>query len=296
MREVAPIPVDELVRYCKALADPQRLRILALCRAGEISVGELTDILGQSQPRVSQQLKLLCDAALLQRFRDGRRIYYRLPDRQSAGQRQLLRLIPESDAVFVEDAARLRQLRGGDAPAESDDSPAQRAIARALIDLTVAAPLGDLLDIGCGRGRLLKLLASRANRAVGVDLDARARRDARAELMLAGLPNCSLRHGDMYRLDFADASFDTIILDDVLATAAEPRRALAEARRLLKSTGRLLILTRIDNDTDGVATDALPAWSSEVGLRMSVPRRLPADDPQWLFSVMTLTDSQPAAA
>ncbi len=296
MREASPVSADELVRYCKALADPQRLRILALCRAGEISVGELTEVLGQSQPRVSQQLKLLCDAELLQRFRDGRRIYYRLPDRQSPAQRQLLRMLPDTDAVFMEDDARLRELRGGDAPLQSEDSPAQRAIARALIDLTVAAPLGDLLDIGCGRGQLLKLLASRANRAVGVDLDARARRDARAELMLAGLPNCSLRHGDMYRLDFADASFDTIILDDVLAAAGDPRRALAEARRLLKPTGRLLILTRLDTATDDLTAAALPSWSAEVGLRMSPPRRLPADDPQWLLSVMTLTDSQPAAA
>ena len=296
MREVAPIPADELVRYCKALADPQRLRILALCRAGEISVGELVAVLGQSQPRVSQQLKVLCDAELLQRFRDGRRIYYRLPDRQSAGQRHLLRLIPESDGRFVDDSARLRELRGERVATASSDTPAQRSIARALIDLTVAAPLGDLLDIGCGRGRLLKLLASRANRAVGVDLDARARRDARAELMLAGLPNCSLRHGDMYRLDFVDASFDTIILDDVLATADEPRRALAEARRLLKPNGRLLILTRIDSDEGSLAGAALPDWSAEAGLRMSAPRRLPADDPQWMLSVLTLTDSQPAAA
>ena len=296
MREASPIPADALVRYCKALADPQRLRILALCRAGEISVGELVDVLGQSQPRVSQQLKVLCDAELLQRFRDGRRIYYRLPDRQSAGQRQLLRLIPESDARFGADAVRLRELRGDSVAVESSDTPAQRSIARALIDLTVAAPLGDLLDIGCGRGRLLKLLASRANRAVGVDLDARARRDARAELMLAGLPNCSLRHGDMYRLDFADDSFDTIILDDVLATADEPRRALAEARRVLKQNGRLLILSRIDSDEGSLAGAALPDWSAEAGLRMSPPSRLPADDPQWLMSVLTLTDSQPAAA
>jgi SAM-dependent methyltransferase len=87
------------------------------------------------------------------------------------------------------------------------------------------APVGDLLDVGCGRGSILKLLASRARRAVGVDIDAKARRLARAELMLAGLPNCSLRQGDMYRLPFDDAEFNTIILDDVLADATDPVRA-----------------------------------------------------------------------
>ena len=87
------------------------------------------------------------------------------------------------------------------------------------VELTVATPLGDLLDVGCGQGRLLKLLATRAHRVVGVDIDPRARRLARAELLLAGLPNCSLRQGNMYSLPFEDGEFDTIILDDVLAGA-----------------------------------------------------------------------------
>lgn len=215
---------DALLLQLKALADPVRLRLLALCGQGECSVSELTCVLGQSQPRVSQHLKQLVEAGLLERFRDGKRVYYRVPSVRRGAERRLLALIPDDEPMLAADAAELRRLRGvelapsasaGSEPGEPGDS--NRAIHRALLDLTLTAPLGNLLDVGCGRGRMLKLLASRANRAVGVDIDADARALARSDLMLAGLPNCSLRAGDMYRLPFATAEFDTVLLDGVLA-------------------------------------------------------------------------------
>ena len=135
-------------------------------------------------------------------------------------------------------------LRQGIAVPEQDDESVRR-LHKALIELTVAMPLGDLLDIGSGRGGSLKLLGSRAQRAVGVDIDADARQLARAELLLAGVENCSLRKGDMYELPFADGEFDTVILDDVLGTAERPMTALSEARRLLKPAGRLLLLCAV---------------------------------------------------
>ncbi|MDZ7644766.1 MAG: metalloregulator ArsR/SmtB family transcription factor [Woeseiaceae bacterium] len=203
---------ERLLARLKALADPVRLRLLALCQRGECSVSELTGVLGLSQPRVSQQLKLLCDAALLERFRDGQRVYYRLPPGGAdAARRQLLALLPADEPQFAADAERLRELRSEGIDAQGHTAaatPEDRALHRAILDLTVAAPVGDLLDTGCGEGRLLKLLASRANRAVGVDIDADARNRARAELLLAGLGNCSLRQGDMYRLPFDAAALD----------------------------------------------------------------------------------------
>ena len=222
---------EQLIRQFKALSDGLRLRIVALCQQGELSVGELTDVLGLSQPRVSQHLKQLCEADLLERFRDGKRVYYRQPAAAGAVTRRVLGLVPTHDAVFADDLERLRALRGGGVDPDRVADPSHRAIHRALLGQTVAAPLGDLLDIGCGRGSILKLLASRANRAIGVDIDADARDIARTELLLAGLPNCSLRQGDMYRLPFDDADFDTIVLDDVLTEADHPRRVLREARR-----------------------------------------------------------------
>ena len=290
---------DVLLRQLKALGDPHRLRVAALCRHGEISVTELTDVLGQSQPRVSQHLKQLCEAGLLRRFRDGKRAYYRLPADGSMTQRRLLALIPERDPLFEADTARLRALRGSEIAGKIDpdvDDPARRAIHRALLDQTVAAPLGDLLDIGCGRGRVLKLLASRANRAIGVDIDSGARDLARAELLLARLPNCSLRQGDMYRLPFADRSFDTIVLDDVLAGADRPVRVLEEAHRLLRPAGRLLVLIDLaDLRTDELVT-RLAEWSAAAGLRLAPPRLVPPSRPAWLLSVATGGDSESVAA
>ena len=295
------ISTETLLQRLKILGDLTRLRLVALCRQGECSVSELTFVIGQSQPRISQQLKLLCEAGLLRRFRDGKRVFYRVPERSGRDEDlgPLLELIPGDDPLFVEDLNQLRQLRGQgiDEPDQDKESAvADRAIHRALVELTVTAPIGDLLDIGCGRGSILKLLASRARRAVGVDIDAKARRLARAELMLAGLPNCSLRQGDMYRLPFDDAEYNTIILDDVLAEATDPVRALIEARRLLKSGGRLFILQAVSDRTAAGIQRSLADWSAAAALRLAPAHLVPAKNPAWLLSVATPADSKDAAA
>ena len=261
-----------LIQQLKALADLPRMRLLAICRHGECSVTELAAVIGQSQPRTSQHLKQLCDAGLLSRFRDGKRVFYRVPQRSDAdGQRErLMALLPTQEAAFASDLARLRSLRGERvAPIEGAvvDAQADRAIYRALLDLAVTTPIGDLLDIGCGRGTLLKLLAPQATRAVGVDIDADARQLARTELMLAGIPGCSLRQGDMHRLPFDDDEFDTIILDDVLLDASEPARVLAEAHRLLRVAGRLLILAEVGERTVDDIQNQLAGWSATAGMR-----------------------------
>ena len=230
---------EQLIARFKALADPARLRMVALCAQGECSVSELTDVLGHSQPRVSQHLKQLCAAGLLERFRDGHFVYYRVATRGdgAALRRRLLSLIPDGDPVFRRDSDKIRALRGARTVTAADATTHDRPLHRALVALTVAESLGDLVDIGCGQGRILKLLATRARRAVGVDIDSDARRFARAELLLAGLRNCSLRQGDMYSLPFAEHEFDTAILDDVLSDAGRPTDAIAEAVRILRPGG-----------------------------------------------------------
>lgn len=301
--------IERLLRQLKALADPVRMRLVALCRQGECSVAELTEVTGQSQPRVSQHLKKLCDAGLLERFRDGKRVYYRIPALKGSAppRRSLLELIPAADATMEADVRRLRRIRGEDrrgAGPEAEELAAARAgdrsIHRALLDLTVTAPIGDLLDVGCGRGRMLKLLASRANRAVGVDVDATARQLARAELMLAGLPNCSLRQGDMHRLPFEDGEFDTIILDDVLGESEHPVRALAEAKRLLRPGGRLFLLQQVGERAVAEVQTALAQWSASAGLRLGPPRYVPdkasGRSPEWLLCVAIAADADRAAA
>jgi ArsR family transcriptional regulator len=292
---------EALLQRLKTLGNLTRLRLVALCRQGECSVSELTRVLGQSQPRISQQLKLLCEAGLLQRFRDGKRVFYRLSSSARRGENlhQLLELIPDGDPLLVEDHRQLRQLRGegiGEPVGDEESRLTDRELHKALVDLTVTSPVGDLLDVGCGRGSILKLLASRARRAVGVDIDAKARRLARAELLLAGLPNCTLRQGNMYRLPFDDAEFNTIILDDVLGDATNPVRALKESSRLLKPGGRLFVLQAVGEQRAATIQQSLAEWSAAAALRLAPAHLVPAKKPVWLLSVATPADSKHAAA
>jgi SAM-dependent methyltransferase len=292
--------IEFLIEHFRALADPVRLRIVALCAQGECSVSELTQVMAQSQPRISQHLKQLCEVGLLERFRDGQFVYYRLTARgpRAALRRSLLKLLPDDEALFERDRKKLQALRGGTGtalPASAQDD-ALRRLHRALVELTVTAPLGDLIDIGSGRGRLLKLLASRARRVIGVDIDQDARQLARAELMLAGIDNCSLRKGDMYDLPFADGEFDTVVLDDVLRDAARPVDVLREACRLLKPGGRLLILAAAEPAAAGRLEAEFADWCKASNLRLATPRLIPRRDPQWLLAVATPAEHQPVAA
>ena len=279
---------EQLVSYLKAFADPIRLRLLALCVRGECTVSELTQVMGHSQPRISQHLKQLCDAGLLEKFRDGQFVYYRVPlaSEEAAQRRRLFALLPSDEPVYERDFERLCGLRaaqGLSAPQQDDDSA--RYLHRALIELTVTMSLGDLIDIGSGQGRILKLLGSRAQRAVGVDISADARQLARAELLLAGIENCSLRNGDMYDLPFAAGEFDTVILDDVLGKAERPVAVMTEAGRMLRRGGRLLLLCRAGGDELGSIEKQLAAWCGSADLRLAPPRRIPVNEPRWLLAV-----------
>lgn len=280
---------DNLLSQFKALADPVRARLVALCSVAECSVSELTRVTRMSQPRVSQHLKQLCAAHLLERFRDGHFVFYRVPtnDVDATSRRRLLALLPDGEPEFARDVEKLRKLRAEDEPAPLVETGDERMLHKALVELTVAAPLGDLLDVGCGQGRILKLLASRAHRAVGVDIDSDARRLARAELLLAGSSNCSLRQGDMYSLPFTDQEFDTIILDDVLEDADRPTEVIDEALRLLNSGGRMLLLAAVGpQNADKIRAD-FSDWAARTGLRLAQPRSIPDKNPGWLLGVAT---------
>jgi len=290
---------EQLITHLKAFADPIRLRLLALCVRGECTVSELTEVMAQSQPRISQHLKQLCDAALLERFRDGHFVYYRVPlgSEQAAERRRLFALLPSDEPAYERDFDKLCALRaeqGRTVPKEYD--AALRHLHHALIELTVTMPLGDLIDIGSGQGRILKLLGSRSQRAVGVDIDADARQLARAELLLAGIENCSLRNGDMYELPFADGEFDTVILDDVLGDAERPMTAISEARRILKRGGRLLLLVQSDGRNIAALEKQLAVWCRAAGLRLAAPKHIPVNEPSWLLAVASPADQETAAA
>ncbi len=287
---------QNLLSQFKALADPVRARIVALCGVAECSVSELKKITGQSQPRISQHVKQLCAVDLLERFKDGHFVFYRVRTAgdEAASRRRLLGLLPDDESQFTKDIQKLREIRGDGEIAVVSES--DRLLHRALVELTVARPLGDLLDIGCGHGRILKLLASRAHRAVGVDIDSDARRLARAELLLAGTPNTTLRQGDMVSLPFDDEEFDTIILDDVLGAASDPGAGIKEAKRLLTTGGRILLLSSVGDADIAELRMQLAEWAAGAGLRLASPRAIPTENPDWLLSVATVADGVSAAA
>jgi SAM-dependent methyltransferase len=287
-----------LLSRFKAFADPVRTRLVALCRVAECSVSELTKVTGQSQPRISQHVKQLCDVGLLERFKDGHFVYYRVRSsgEDTATLRRLLALLPDDVPQFDKDVRKLREIRADGDVIAAPVSDSDRLLHRALVELTVARPLGDLLDIGCGQGRILKLLASRAHRAVGVDIDSDARRLARAELLLAGTANTTLRQGDMVSLPFEDGEFDTVILDDVLGNAKEPAAALLEAKRVLNSGGRMLLLAAVRDEEIGGLQKQFAEMAASAELRLAPPKPVPANNPTWLLAVATRTGRASAAA
>jgi len=246
-----------VVNALRAAGEPTRLRLLALLNRGELTVGEICSVLGQSQPRVSRHLKLLCDAGLLQRFREEHWVYYRVPlsgpGHEAAT--HLIRLVAEADAVLALDRERMGKIL-----AERAKSATAFDISQALIELDAViaaelseAPLGELLDIATGSGRILRSLAPRASHAVGVDISTEALRFARKQTYGATssskdghLGRCVFRRGDMYGLPFAAGTFDTATLERVLATAANVDGVLREAARVLRPHGRLCVVEDFD--------------------------------------------------
>lgn len=251
--------MEELLAALRACAEPTRLRILALVARGAFCVTEFTEILGQSQPRLSRHLRLLCDAGVLERLREGANAWFGLPPEDSAGYslvRAVLDRLPVADEVLAADrrqAARVLAERARVATetfhkkgADWDemralDLPAQ-AVEQALLDLLPPSGIGRALDIGTGTGRLLELLAPRVAAALGVDASRAMLALARSRLARPGLTHCAVRLADMYRLPLPDAGFDLVVLQMVLHHAEDPAAAVAEATRVLRPGGRLVVV------------------------------------------------------
>ena len=238
----------------KAVADPTRLRLLALLANGEATVGELQEILEQSQPRVSRHLRLLDEAGLVVKFRDGHWVYYRLASSLPIVDEVLALIGTDDERVALDRAALDRVKRNREREAFRTRATATSGVAGRpppeKIDEAIDECIGDrrfgaVLDLGCGGGALLRLLGQRARRVVGIDLSRRMRLLARSRLHRAGLANCTVRDGDLKNLSFDEDSFDLVILDEVLDGFDDVPAGLREAHRVLRPTGRLLIIDRV---------------------------------------------------
>ncbi len=293
--------MDQLLQGLRAAGEATRLRILGLCAHAELTVTELVEILDQSQPRISRHLRLLVEAGLLRRHQEGNWAYYRLGEAAASGElaRLLVDLMPADDPFHAQDLARLESVKEAwavkaaayfkkHAPEWSrlsaefyDDG----RIDAALVALFGQAPLGDLLDIGTGTGHTLQVLGGRAASGVGIDRSIDMLKVARANVWRAGLKNCQVRLADMLRLPYPPDSFDTVTLRMVLHFAESPAATIAEAARVLRPGGRLVVVDLAPHDRAelrrdhahrwmGFADDELRGFLEHGGLVAEAPQRL----------------------
>lgn len=283
----------DLVAALKAAAEPTRLRILLLLAGGELNVKDLTLILGQSQPRISRHLKLLCEAGLIERFRDGSWVYFHISDRQPGG-RLALRLVADVDhaeASVRRDRERAESLkREREAVAQtffekhaSDwDRIRTLHVAENDVEAAMRRALGEgtfdfFVDLGTGTGRTLELFADRFERGLGLDVNQTMLTYARANLNAKGYSKVQVRHGDIYSLSLADAQADAVVMHQVLHFLSDPALAIREAARVLTPGGKLLIVdfapheleflrTREAHERLGFTHEQVAGWLRDAGL------------------------------
>jgi len=296
--------MDQLLTALRAVAEPTRLRLLVLCARGELTVSELAQILGQSQPRVSRHLKLLCEAGLLDRFREGSWVFYRLSSGSAAGglTRHLVAACGDADETIALDLQRLaaiKRQRAEQAAAYFRENAAnwdrvrslyidEQDVEAALLEIIAAETPRDLLDIGTGTGRMLEILGPCVGHAVGIDQSREMLAVARVNLERAGLQNGIVRLGDMYQLPLSDGCFDAVVFHQVLHYADRPAMAIAEAARVLRPNGALLLVDFAPHTLEflrdehahrrlGFADTEIAEWCRAAGLEQAPARHLPGD-------------------
>lgn len=250
--------MERLLAGLRAAGEPTRLRLLHLCAHGELTVTDLTQILGQSQPRVSRHLKLMCEAGLLERFREGTHAFFTLAkDGDGARLAELLvDLVPDDDRALRLDLERLLTIKAARAAAAAKYFRENAArwdkirslyidevlVEHAVLELLPEVGLRDFVDVGTGTGRILGLVAPRAERAVGIDQSREMLAIARTHIERSGLKNATVRQGDMYQLPWPAGSFDAATLHQVLHFADDPAAAIEEIARVLRPGGTLVIV------------------------------------------------------
>jgi ubiquinone/menaquinone biosynthesis C-methylase UbiE len=290
------LPFATLNGALKAAGEETRLRILALLAEAELTVSDLTDILRQSQPRISRHLRLLAEGGLVERFREGSWAFFRLGERggSAALVREVIAHLDPADATIARDRERLAAVRAARAAAAQKyfarhaaewdrirklhvaDESVEAAIHAALAE----RPFRSLLDLGTGTGRMLELFGRDIERGLGLDLSLDMLALARARLDRAGLRHCSVRQGDIYDLALPKDSFDVVIVHQVLHFLDDGARAIAEAARVLRPSGRLLVVDFAPHDLEflrdehahrrlGFAAETVAGWMSAAGLELT---------------------------
>lgn len=307
--------MDEVLAGLRAGAENTRLRILFALSHGEFNVSELTQILGQSQPRVSRHLKLMADAGLISRHKEGNWVLFRQREDGVGGALgdAIVRLLPDRDEQLVRDLARLediRQQRAEAAAAYFRENAArwedlrrlyvrEEDVERAMLALAGPDPIALHIDLGTGTGSLIRSFAGLARQSIGVDQSRDMLNMARASLERDEVRHAQVRQGDLYALPFADSSCDFITIHQVLHFLDDPGRALAEAARVLQPEGRLLIADFAPHELEqlrsehahrrlGISAEHMVGWLERAGVRLERHEVLP---PPWRKDQTGLTVS-----
>jgi len=317
------VSLAHLVTQLRAAGEITRARILALLAHGELSVGELAQVLNQSQPRLSRHLKFLTGAGLVERLPEGAWVFYRLPAEGQARAMvdSLNAAIDPDDADLRRDLARLRDVKGERSAAAdayfsrvADDWDRLRAlhyseheIEKAVLAAAGPGPFDLVVDFGTGTGRMLALFAARAKRVEGIDLSHQMLTVARTKLQEAGAANASVRHGDATASPYADSSAGLVIIHQVLHFLDDPARALTEAARVLKPGGRLVVVDFAPHTLEhlradhahrhlGVSEHDLARWAGKAGLEARDAKTFGSPDGEKGISVLVWSaDSQKSA-
>jgi ubiquinone/menaquinone biosynthesis C-methylase UbiE/DNA-binding transcriptional ArsR family regulator len=287
MTAPAQLRFESLNSALKAAGEATRLRILALLGEAELTVSDLTSILRQSQPRISRHLRLMAEAGLVDRFREGSWAFFRLCERGATAElaRELIARLDPADMTLARDRERLAAVRAQRAAAAQSYfrrhaaewdrirnlQVADEAVEEAIIAALAGAPIRTLLDLGTGTGRMLELIGPQIERGLGLDLSLDMLAFARARLDRAGLRHCSVRHGDIYDLALPNDSFDTVLIHQVLHFLDDGGRAILEAARVLRPAGRLLVVDFASHDLEflrdehahrrlGFAAESVTQW------------------------------------
>lgn len=318
------LPLDRLVETLKAVAETSRLRILNLLKRGDLTVSDITAVLGQSQPRVSRHLKLLHEAGLISRYQEGSWAYFRIEDTTVAGQlaEALARKLDDDDQVLGRDMERLSKIKlarqetakryFASNAVEWDQIRSMHApdaaVEARLLDLAGTARFPAMLDLGTGTGRLLELFAPLYRRGIGIDMSRDMLAVARANLEKGGVAHAQVRHGDILNPPVERDHFDLVTVHQVLHFLDDPLAAIREAARALCASGRLIIVDFASHSIEelrdkhahvrlGFSDRQMKAWFKDCGLvRFGVEEVQPEGAGQLTVKIWTAQDPRTVIA